>query len=241
MSAAAAWAAGVGAAGWGRPIGVHLDAGVARFVQGPAGGPAPGRGGGLTTCGGASAAAAVSVPAAAGAGTDPGADRHAAAAIRAAVAAYRFRGRRAVACLPASAATVQTLRLPPPAPGETAAELAGLVRFELADRLPFDPADAQFRHLAPRLVRRSGETVREVVAVAARASAATAAAKLLAAAGLSCVAVDVEPFAAFRGLCEPAPAPGRRRTARRSPPAGRWWRTSAGRPRTCCSPKARRC
>ena len=152
----------------------------ARLVQAPAGGSAAGRGGGLSACGGVSAAAAIPVPLGAGCGAAPDADRAAAHALR------RGAGRVPVPRPPGGrlhagvGLTVQTLRLPPPAPGETAAELAGLVRFELAERLPFDAADAQFRHLAPRTLRRAGETVREVVAVASRTSAATAAARMLA-------------------------------------------------------------
>ena len=183
-----------GWAGFGRPIGVHFDGGVARLAQFPAAGG--------DRSGGPSAAAAAPVPPTAGGGADPDADARAAAALRATLAAYRFRGRRAVGCVPSGAAVVQTLRLPAAAAGETPAELAGLVRFELADRLPFPADDAEIRHLAPRPVRRNGEDLREVVVLAARRSAALATARLLAAAGLTCTAVEAEPLAAFRGLCE---------------------------------------
>ena len=181
---------GTGWGGFARPIGVHLDGATARLVQfgaDPAAGP--------------TAVAAVPVPAAAGRNApDPDADRAAARAIRTALTAYGFRGRRAVGCLPAGGAVVQNLRLPARPADEGPGEFDGLVNLELADRLPFGPAEAEVRPLPPRAVRKAGEEFRETVVFAARRTAAARVAALLSAAGLVPVAVDAEPLAAFRGL-----------------------------------------
>ena len=189
-SAVSRWSAALSGltGGWGgRPIGVHLDGRTVRLVQFGAG---PGGGGG----------AAAAVPLAPGFGTDAAADRDAADAVRAALRAYGFRGRRAVGCLPAGAAVVQNLRLPARPADERPGELDGLIALELADRLPFPVHEAEIRPLGERTVAKTGEAVREVVVLAARRAAALHVADWLSAAGLTPAAVDAEPLAAFRGL-----------------------------------------
>ena len=171
----------------GGPIGVHLDGRVVRLVQYPrasAGDRDP-----------AARTASFEVPGDGGPGD--------AAVLGRMLREFPFRGRRAVGCVPADELVMLNVRVPWMAD----AELAGAVRFEIADRLPFPVAEAEVRHLAAGEVRRGGDRYREVVVLACRRAAADRTAALLRSAGLTPIALDAEPLAAFRGLFTAALAP----------------------------------
>ncbi len=105
-----------------------------------------------------------------------------------------FRGKDAVLCLGAGELYVQNLRVPKMS-GEA---LDRVVRQEIAGRLPFDPAEAELRHLEAGDVRHGDSVKREVIVMACESQKVRRRLRLVEQAGLRPVAIDVEPLALVR-------------------------------------------
>jgi type IV pilus assembly protein PilM len=115
-------------------------------------------------------------------------------ALRRAREGRAFQGRRAVLCLGAGSLFVQNLRVSR-VPG---GELAQVVRQELESRLPFPGAEAEVRYLEGSEIRHADGVRREVIALACHRPQLDELVRLVEAAGLEPVAIDVEPAALLR-------------------------------------------
>jgi type IV pilus assembly protein PilM len=115
-------------------------------------------------------------------------------ALRRAREGRKFHGRDAVISLGPRELFVQNVRLPK-VPGE---ELEKLVRADAAERIPFPIDEAEIRFLEAADVRQGDQTRREVVLLACHRPVLDELLRVVEAAGLRPVAVDVEPAALLR-------------------------------------------
>ncbi len=115
-------------------------------------------------------------------------------AIRHAREGHNFRGREAVFCLSSGSLFVQNLRVTP-ASGD---ELAKIVQFEAAGRLPFASEEAEIRYIEADDVRQGDSVRREVILLACYRPALDRMLAVVERAGLRAVAIDVEPAAVLR-------------------------------------------
>lgn len=107
----------------------------------------------------------------------------------------RFRGREVVLCLGWRQLSVQNLRVPKPAAGVS---LEPIVRQEVESRLPFPTAEAELRFLETADVRQGDAVRREVIVMACHRPVLDQTMRIIDAAGLRPVAVEVEPAALLR-------------------------------------------
>ena len=105
-----------------------------------------------------------------------------------------FAGRSVAAALPRGVVHVKTLRLPPMPP----TELKSAVDLEAAELFPFDPAEAEVRHLPAGEVRQGGEPWQEVIVLAAKRSDIDRHLEALHRAGVAVASLDFEPIALYR-------------------------------------------
>lgn len=121
--------------------------------------------------------------------------------------AHPYQGCRAVALIGLSDVLVQSIRVPR-ASGE---ELAAIVRAEAADRLPIDPRECEIRFLPTAEVRHEDGVRQEILLLACRRDLIERQLKILAAAGLEPVALDLDSAATLRaldpGTTGPSPLP----------------------------------
>ncbi len=130
-------------------------------------------------------------------GTDNEAQDHdRALALKNLVEDHRFQGRRVVTCLDSQELFVQNVRLPPLPPEE----IDVVLRHEADERLPYPSSDAEIRHLVAGQVRQDGHVRQEVILLASHRPTLERHIKLLQAAGLVPVAIDVEACAVVRAL-----------------------------------------
>ena len=106
----------------------------------------------------------------------------------------QFHGRRVVLCLGDSDLMVQNIRIPK----TDGRDLAQLVHQEAAGRVPFSMAEADIRFVDAADVRQGDALMREVVLMAAHHPQVEEKLQSIVAAGLTPVAVDVEPMALLR-------------------------------------------
>jgi type IV pilus assembly protein PilM len=115
--------------------------------------------------------------------------------IREKITSNGFRGAEAVLSLPAESLVIQHVRLPPIQPEE----LAATVMAELQGKLPFDPEEAEVRHIVAGTVSENNETKQDVIVLAALRNAIERQVSAVARLGLRVVGVGVEPCA----MCYP--------------------------------------
>ncbi len=113
---------------------------------------------------------------------------------------HNFRGRDAVLCLGAGNLFVQNLRVTP-AEGD---ELAKIVHFEAAGRLPFASEEAEIRYLEADDVRQGDTIRREVILLACYRPALDRMLEVVERAGMRAAAIDVEPAAVLRCYSYPS-------------------------------------
>jgi type IV pilus assembly protein PilM len=109
---------------------------------------------------------------------------------------HHFKGRRVVSCLDSHELFMQNVRLPQ-LPDD---ELTKIIAFEAEERLPYPVADAEIRHLRAGRVRQDSIVKDEVILLAYRRQSLDRHIHVLEQAGLTPVAIDVEPCAALRCL-----------------------------------------
>ncbi len=124
------------------------------------------------------------------------ADRVVANALRRLIVDHRLNGRKVVSCLSADELFVETVRLPQLPPDE----IAKIVPWEAAERLPYPLADAELRHLMAGEVRQDNVVKQEVILVASPREVIRRRLRVLELAGLSPIGIDVEPCAWLRCL-----------------------------------------
>lgn len=116
--------------------------------------------------------------------------------IRRLVKERRFRGREAVAALPAGALAVRNIRMPK-MPDE---ELATAVNWEAQNKFPFDTATAVIQYLRAGEVRQGDQVLDEIILFAVPRVEVDAQVRLACEAGLDLVSLDAQPCAVFRGF-----------------------------------------
>jgi Tfp pilus assembly PilM family ATPase len=129
------------------------------------------------------------------AGADDGRYEEARQFVREKVTSNGFRGADAVLSLPAENLVIQHVRLSPTQPEELAANLMA----ELHGKLPFDPEEAEVRHIVAGTVSENNETKQDVIALAALRDAIELHVSAMTRLGLRIVGVGVEPCA----ICYP--------------------------------------
>ncbi|WP_339730387.1 pilus assembly protein PilM [uncultured Gimesia sp.] len=107
---------------------------------------------------------------------------------------HHFKGRRVISCLGSQELFIQNVRLPQ-LPAE---EIPKVVAWEAEERLPYPVADAEIRHLPAGQVRQESNTKQEVILLACHNGILERHLNLLEQAGLTAVAIDVEPSATLR-------------------------------------------
>ncbi|MDF1745089.1 MAG: pilus assembly protein PilM [Gimesia sp.] len=107
---------------------------------------------------------------------------------------HHFKGRRVISCLGSQELFIQNVRLPQ-LPSE---EIAKVVAWEAEERLPYPVADAEIRHLPAGQVFQESNTKQEVILLACHTGILQRQLNLLEQAGLTSVAIDVEPSATIR-------------------------------------------
>jgi len=107
-----------------------------------------------------------------------------------------FRGRDAVLCLNHRQLFLQNIRLPKSDPEE----MERGVQQEAANRIPFPLEEAEVRYVEAADIRHRDNVVREVILMACHRPILTAALRLVERAGLTPVAVDIEPAALVRSF-----------------------------------------
>jgi len=115
--------------------------------------------------------------------------------IREKITSNGFRGAEVVLSLPAESLVIQHVRLSPTQPEE----LAATVMAELQGKLPFDPEEAEIRHIVAGTVSENSETKQDVIVLATLRDAIECQVSAVARLGLSVVGVGVEPCA----MCYP--------------------------------------
>lgn len=121
-------------------------------------------------------------------------DAKVAAELRRMLSDHHFKGRRVISCLGSEELFIQNVRLPQ-LPTE---EIAKVVAWEAEERLPYPVADAEIRHLPAGQVVQESATKQEVILLACHNGILQRRLNLLEQAGLTSVAVDVEPSATIR-------------------------------------------
>ena len=121
-------------------------------------------------------------------------DQRLAEALRRAREGRNFRGREAVFCLGAGNLFAQNIRVAK-AEGD---ELAKIVHFEAAGRLPFSSEEAEVRYIEADDVRQGDAIRREVILLACHRPAIDRLIGVAESAGLKPTAIDVEPLALLR-------------------------------------------
>ena len=124
------------------------------------------------------------------------ADRIVANALRRLIVDHRLSGRKVVSCLSADELFVETVRLPQLPPDE----IAKVVPWEAAERLPYPLADAELRHLMAGEVRQDNVVKQEVILLASPREVIQRRLRVLEQAGLTPIGIDVEPCAWLRCL-----------------------------------------
>lgn len=117
-----------------------------------------------------------------------------AAEIRRILSDHHFKGNRVISCLGSQELFIQNVRLPQLPPEE----IAKVVAWEAAERLPYPVEDAEIRYLPAGEVVQDSNTKQEVILLACHNGILKRQLNLLEQAGLTSVAVDVEPSAAIR-------------------------------------------
>ena len=107
---------------------------------------------------------------------------------------HLFRGKRVISYLSEQELFVQNVRLPQLADEE----IDQVIHWEVADRLPYPIDDAEVRHLFAGQVHQDATTRQEVIVIACYHSVIQQHTRLLEKAGLSPIAIDVEPCAIMR-------------------------------------------
>lgn len=130
-------------------------------------------------------------------------DRETAAVIRRMIADHGFRGRRVVGCLGSHELFVQNVRLPQ----LPADEIEKVVRWEAEERLPYPVSDAEIRYLRAAEVRQEAGIKQEVILLACHQGVVRRQIHIMEQAGLTPVAIDVEPCAVLRSLRRTDTAP----------------------------------
>ncbi|MCX5684459.1 MAG: pilus assembly protein PilM, partial [Planctomycetota bacterium] len=115
--------------------------------------------------------------------------------IREKVTSNGFRGTEAVLSMPAENLVIQHVRMSPTQPEE----LAATVMTELHGKLPFDPEEAEVRHVVAGTVSENNETKQDVIVMAVLREAIEHQVSAVARLGLRVVGVGVEPCA----ICYP--------------------------------------
>jgi len=105
--------------------------------------------------------------------------------------AQHFKGNQCILSLPAELTFVQHMKMNKMPPDQ----LAGSLQWELASKLPFDPAEAEIRHVVAGDIYVDNQPQQEVIAVAARRDTIEAHVEALRRAKLECIGVNVEPCA----------------------------------------------
>lgn len=121
-------------------------------------------------------------------------DAKVAGQIRQILSDHHFKGRRVISCLGSQELFIQNVRLPQ-LPAE---EIAKVVAWEAEERLPYPVAEAEIRHLPAGQVRQESNTKQEVILLACHNGILKRHLNLLEQAGLTAVAIDVEPSATLR-------------------------------------------
>ncbi|QDT45968.1 Competence protein A [Gimesia alba] len=121
-------------------------------------------------------------------------DAKIAAELRRILSDHHFKGRRVISCLGSQELFIQNVRLPQ-LPAE---EIPKVVAWEAEERLPYPVADAEIRHLPAGQVRQESNTKQEVILLACHNGILERHLNLLEQAGLTAVAIDVEPSATLR-------------------------------------------
>lgn len=167
------------------PIGLHLGPRLVRLVQL----------GARAGSHGIQAMAEAELPA--DNGSSPEArDRETASIIRRVVGDHGFRGRQVVSCVGAQELFVQNVRLPQLSPEE----ITSALKWEAAERLPYPVEDAELRHIFAGPLRQDGNVKQEVILLACQRSIVERQVKILELAGLSPLAIDLEPCAILRAM-----------------------------------------
>jgi type IV pilus assembly protein PilM len=115
--------------------------------------------------------------------------------IREKVTSNGFRGAEAVLGLPTENLVIEHVRLSPVQPEE----LAGALLAELQGKLPFDPEEAEIRHIVAGTVSENNEPKQDVIVLAALRDTIERHVEAMARLGLTVVGVGVEPCA----MCYP--------------------------------------
>jgi len=115
--------------------------------------------------------------------------------IREKITSNGFRGSEAVLSLPPEQLVIQHVRLSPIQPEE----LEGALLNELHGKLPFDPEEAEVRHIVAGMVSENNETKQDVIVLAAMRDSIERQVSAVARLGLTVVGVGVEPCA----MCYP--------------------------------------
>lgn len=114
--------------------------------------------------------------------------------IRQIISDHHFKGRHVISCLGSQELFIQNVRLPQ-LPVD---EIAKVVAWEAEERLPYPIAEAELRHLPAGQVRKESNTKQEVILLACHTGILKRHLDLLEQAGLTAVAIDVEPSATLR-------------------------------------------
>lgn len=124
------------------------------------------------------------------------ADQLVANALRRLIIDHRLGGRKVMTCLSADELFVETVRLPQLPPDE----IAKIVPWEAAERLPYPLAEAEVRHLMAGEVRQDNVVKQEVILLASPREVIQRRLRVLELAGLTPIGIDVEPCAWLRCL-----------------------------------------
>jgi len=115
--------------------------------------------------------------------------------VREKITSNGFRGFEAVLSLPPESLVIEHVRLSPVQPEE----LAGTLLAELQGKLPFDPEEAELRHIVAGTVSENNEPKQDVIVLAVLRDTIERQVEAMARLGLTVVGVGVEPCA----MCYP--------------------------------------
>jgi type IV pilus assembly protein PilM len=121
-------------------------------------------------------------------------DAKVAAELRRILSDHHFKGRRVISCLGSQELFIQNVRLPQMPPEE----IEKIVAWEAEERLPYPVAEAEIRYLPAGQVVQDSNTKQEVILLACHNGILQRQLNMLEQAGLTSVAVDVEPSATIR-------------------------------------------
>ena len=123
-------------------------------------------------------------------------DRAIAIALKKLIADHDFKGRHVVSCLGAQELFTQNVRLPQLPPDE----IEKVIHWEAEERLPYPVADAEVRFLPAAEVHQNENVKQEVILLACQQEVVNRHVGILEQAGLSPVAIDIEPKAILRSF-----------------------------------------